>query len=212
MNNYLKAIEAIPMDKPEDFIFGWPFIQDAAHGASVNAGWWTDPNTRQAVDAESKVPEKLCLCHSEISEAYEALLTNGMDDKLPNRHGFEVEMADLVIRVADLAGALNIKLGATMPMVQKKPENLDYAGLILIECHAAISRAMEGHRKAAMDREFPQWEALEIGLARAVMLAWWGCKDLGFNLPAAIAEKMAFNAVRPDHKLENRAKDGGKRY
>jgi len=34
----------------------------------------------------------------------------------------------------------------------------------------------------------------------------------GFDLGGAIAEKMAFNAIRPDHKLEARAAEGGKVY
>jgi hypothetical protein len=34
-----------------------------------------------------------------------------MDDKLPHRLGLEVELADLLIRVGDLAGALDLNLG-----------------------------------------------------------------------------------------------------
>lgn len=35
---------------------------------------------------------------------------------------------------------------------------------------------------------------------------------LGLDLGGAIAEKMAFNAVRPDHKKEARESAGGKSY
>ncbi|HEX8552527.1 MAG TPA: hypothetical protein VF681_13345, partial [Abditibacteriaceae bacterium] len=34
----------------------------------------------------------------------------------------------------------------------------------------------------------------------------------GMDLGGAVAEKMAFNAIRPDHKLEARKADGGKAY
>ena len=42
-----------------------------------------------------------------------------MDDKLPHRSMIEVELADAVIRIADLAGALNLDLGGA---VQEKLE------------------------------------------------------------------------------------------
>lgn len=119
------------------------------HGASLAAGWWDDLKNGisyvQEVRSGSRfgkalVAEKLCLTHSEISEGMEGHRKGLMDDKLPHRPMLEVELADAVIRIADLAGALGLDLGG------------------------------------------------------------------------AIAEKMAFNAVRPDHKIEARAAEGGKAY
>lgn len=115
-------------------------IQAAAHGASTAAGWWTDLDTGKPKEVDALVPEKLCLIHSEISEAMEGHRKRLMDDKLPHRKAIEVELADAVIRIADLGGALRLDVGG------------------------------------------------------------------------AIAEKMRFNAVRPDHKIENRLKAGGKAY
>lgn len=127
----------------------------AAHGASTTAGWWThretgldlaalvrDPQADPILRllAVALVAQKLCLAHSEISEGMEGHRKGLMDDKLPHRTMLEVELADAVIRIADLAGAL------------------------------------------------------------------------GYDLGGAIAEKMAFNAVRPDHKLEVRQQLGGKAY
>lgn len=112
---------------------GFRVVQEAAHQASVNAGWW--PKTDFDV-----IPTKLCLIHSEISEAMEGHRKGLMDDKLPHHEMFAVELADAVIRIADLAGACGIDLG---PIIE---------------------------------------------------------------------EKMAYNAVRADHKPENRAKAGGKKY
>ena len=34
----------------------------------------------------------------------------------------------------------------------------------------------------------------------------------GYDVAGAIVEKMAFNAVRPDHKIENRVKEDGKKF
>ena len=52
----------------------------------------------------------LCLIHSEISEAMEGHRKNLMDDKLPHRSMLEVELADAVIRICDMAGGLGLDL------------------------------------------------------------------------------------------------------
>ena len=124
-------------------------LQRKIHQGNVDAGWWTDLDTLQSLAEECRirtrvgkalVAEKLVLIHSEVSEAMEGARKNLMDDKLPHRKMIEVELADAVIRILDLAGALQ----------------LDLAG--------------------------------------------------------AIQEKLAYNAVREDHKVENRKAEGGKSY
>lgn len=129
-------------------------LQDVCHKASRDAGWWTHRATGlnlidvirapqdplQQVLAGALVAQQLCLSHSELSEAMEGHRKGLPDDKLPHRPMIEVELADAVIRIADLAGAMGLDLGG------------------------------------------------------------------------AIAEKLAFNAHRPDHKIENREAAGGKSY
>lgn len=100
-------------------------LVDLAHGNSVSAGWWDNPDTRETV------PAKLCLIHSEVSEAMEGHRKDLMDDKLPHRKMIEVELADAVIRIADLCGHLGLDLeGAILEKIQfnknrpdHKPEN-----------------------------------------------------------------------------------------
>ena len=82
----------------------------------------------------------IALMHSELSECLEAIRKDLPDDKLPHRSGEEVELADLLIRVFDYAGA---------------------------------------H---------------------------------GLDLEGAYQEKRAYNAQRADHKLSERAKQGGKKF
>jgi NTP pyrophosphatase (non-canonical NTP hydrolase) len=112
---------------------GWDPIQDICFNTSRGAGWWNDVNP-------GTVPTKLCLIHSEISEAMEGYRKDLMDDKLPHRKAIEVELADAVIRIGDLAGYLGLDVGG------------------------------------------------------------------------ALDEKMAYNAVREDHKPEVRAAAGGKKF
>lgn len=78
------------------------------HQENIEAGWWTDLVTGQKKDRN--VGELLCLIHSEISEAMEGYRKNLPDDKLPHRKMFEVELADTLIRIFDLAGAYKLDL------------------------------------------------------------------------------------------------------
>ena len=129
-------------------------LVDLCHGVSNESGWWfhhqsginlldvvnSPQDPVQELLSGALVAMKLCLSHSELSEAMEGHRKNLKDDKLPHRSMLEVELADAVIRVFDLAGALNLDLGG------------------------------------------------------------------------AIAEKLAYNTRRPDHKPENRIKENGKSY
>lgn len=85
----------------------------ACHKASLLGGWWDDViHTPGGID--SVTPTKLMLIVSEISEAMEGHRKNLMDSHLPNRTAFEVELADAVIRICDLAGAHNLDLGGAI--------------------------------------------------------------------------------------------------
>jgi len=100
----------------------------ACHSASYSAGWWTHratgmnlrdvvrspDNPLEELLAGALVAQKLCLTHSEVSEAMEGHRKGLMDDHLPHRPMIEVELADAVIRIADLAGALGIDLGGAV--------------------------------------------------------------------------------------------------
>ena len=97
-------------------------LQDLCHDASTSAGWWTDlqndkPLLESAEHAGFRnelIACKLMLITSEIGEAMEGLRTNAQDDKLPNRPMMEVELADALIRIFDLAGAMQFDLAGAV--------------------------------------------------------------------------------------------------
>lgn len=109
------------------------------YARSSAAGWWHQPDGKHLLDTEAYkyiVATKLMLSVSELAEAMEGHRKSKHDDHLPHRLMAEVELADAVIRIADLAGALGYDLGGAIAeklaynaqRADHKPENRAAAG------------------------------------------------------------------------------------
>lgn len=197
-------------------------IVQAIHLANVDKGWWSDPVTRLRI--ERNMGEMLMLAASEVAEAAEGLFGDLMDDKLKHLRMFPVEIADALIRLSDTAGGtasdfvveitsvimngeLHAEIMAEREMDQRHHHAFVFDGFdvprYLLRIVMDLSAAMEGHRKG---RPFTR------PLARAYMRLVFLQGITGEDVFGAVDEKTNFNKVREDHMLENRLKDGGKKY
>jgi len=83
---------------------------------------------------------------------------------------------------------------------------------MLMLCVSELSEAMEGDRKDLMDDHLPNRKMLEVELADTLIRVFDMAGGLGLDIGGAMAEKLEYNQTRADHKKENRAKSGGKKY
>jgi hypothetical protein len=163
------------------------FFQDV-NARNVKAGWWTDIDTGEPL--KRSVGEMFILMVTELVEAYKAWANNNEpDDKLPQFPGVGVEMGDLLIRIADFCGGL-------------------YAGLVVGRRPHAFNPGDEMFKEIVEIAE--RYESIRKTPAAK------GEPETGDFLPAMdvapmVDAKLDFNASRPDHKIENRLKDDGKR-
>lgn len=90
-------------------------------------------------------------------------------------------------------------------------KNRDVGNLLML-CVSELSEAMEGHRKDLMDDKLPHRKMFEVELADCLIRIFDMAGAYNLDLDGALGEKMGYNAVRKDHKIEERLKAGGKKY
>jgi len=85
------------------------------HKSAYSKGFWNPDISCNKPDTQ-ECAVKAALIHGEVSEFVEAIRMPQMlpDKHLKNRMNYEVELADIVIRVMDLAEALRVDLASVI--------------------------------------------------------------------------------------------------
>lgn len=201
-------------------------LRDQCHNAALNAGWWKRYATYDqsiTIDIDilirnlnkpwAELSQCLALIHSEISEATIGFIYKKRDKHLPHRTNYEVELADIVIRVMDLLGAL--KIDVTELIIQCKykrdyiPIRLDLITEKLAYLHTYVSMALECYRKnIVIDGQ----HGLIINLGKVIVNVLILAEFSNIDLFHVIQEKLAYNATRADHTIEARYQHNGKKF
>ena len=169
-----------------DEVVDFDSLTCVAHAMAVEKGWWDDGiNARPIEDIVNNF-------HAEASEAWEEYRAGRMETwyadpqavlagKLPKPEGFFVEIADLLIRIADAAGAHRI--------------DVDEQCTKFVSIEESIAFSI---------RRMHEWIAnYDFTLAADECFAL--ADDNHHDLWATIREKLCYNATRPHRHGGKRA-------
>jgi len=107
----------------------------------LNKNWWKDLETGEPKELNIDFTlSRLMLIVTEVAEAAEGGRKNMMDDHLPNRPMLEVELADAVIRILDMAEGYGLDIGGAI--AEKLEYNSQRAD------HKIENRKKEGGKQA----------------------------------------------------------------
>lgn len=178
----------------------WEGFPDTIHDYAREKGWWSNENR--------PLSEQFANFHSEIAEAWEEYRRDRMDtwhsrggqlfdlnwtfdtnDGLgfPKPEGFWIEIADLVIRIADTCG----RYGWTSPLPEQ-PVRAVALNCTIPEFVCRLHRQVVDAERILIER--PQRESRS--LAKVVSYCFLYAQKQGVDLWKEISTKQAFNLTR----------------
>lgn len=170
-----------------------------------NAHWWHDPAT--GVKLYRNMGEMLMLVVSEIAECMEGERKDLMDTHLTHRKMAEVELADAIIRIADIAGSLE----GGLPL-KFATRLMEIAGTDATESTNKGEQLRRICVPLCAVTNLRRSQFLANKLARAWHRIELYAEKYGYDLWGAVAEKREYNKHRADHKPEARLAANGKKF
>lgn len=163
-------------------------LATSIHEDNVNVGWWDEWPNRADRFKTARV-----LVVSELIEGLEGWRKDLKDDHLPDIDMLHVEMADAMIRLFDLAGAMEVGLDGgfdlDFPAFDGVAEQIDHM----------VGELYNPRR------------SMEATIAHGIAMVDTFCYHNEIDIMPIVDLKRAYNAKRLDHKRETRAAPGGKK-
>lgn len=164
-------------------------------------GWWDDPN---------RCPyQTLQLVSTEIAEATEGERKGLNDEHLPDRPMAEVELADALIRVLDIGGRYEWIYSDDFPtpgyydmVLRVKSAGGKHAAINV--CLSELIKYIFRNKTNGVD--------VNVYYSTLIRSIVHTAESANYDLFGALREKLEYNKKRADHKRENRAKEGGKKF
>lgn len=188
-------------------------LQSDVFETAKSKGWWDDCVVDGEFSiplAETSVPEKNALFHTEITEAFEDFIAGLMEttirsDSKPT--GFGSELADVCIRGLDLSGAVAAPVAKALRhldvadnlSVLAEEERDVFIAFGLLRIHQCASHALESYRRDKMslvigDDGAPSGFPADI--AKMIRTCYVIAKRLDIDLDAEILVKAQYNRGR----------------